>query len=171
MLLLCRCEWGKSFALKGTSNNCRSWESRRSLGLTAQNRNENKAESFVGKFGAPDDRWQLFEVPYSLCVLPTHTGGGVRQRPTQTGQTAARSPDCSSFRGSARAADLRAQEVYGLRRFDSLGARKSHAQEPAHHVGCPGGRDRICCEAQRARRRRCTSGHARVRRKSWGWWQ
>src|SRR5450759_2402790 len=63
MLLLCRCEWGKSFALKGTSNNCRSWESRRSLGLTARNRNENKAESFVGKFGAPDDRWQLFEVP------------------------------------------------------------------------------------------------------------
>ena len=24
----------------------------------------NKAESFAGKLGAPDDRWQLFEVPY-----------------------------------------------------------------------------------------------------------
>ena len=47
-----------------------------------------------------------------------HTGGGIRQRPTQTGQTAARSPDCGSFRGAARAADLRAQEVYRPRRFD-----------------------------------------------------
>ena len=36
----------------------------------------------------------------------------------------------------------------GLRRFDGLGARNSHAQEPAHHDGCPGGRDRICCQAQ-----------------------
>src|ERR1019366_6279832 len=33
------------------------------------NRNENKAESFVGKFGAPDDRWQLFEVPFSVAQL------------------------------------------------------------------------------------------------------
>jgi len=67
-------------------------------------------------------------------------------------QTAARSPDCGSFRGSARAADLRAQEVYGPRRFDDVGARNSPAQEPAHHLGCLGGRDRICCQAQRARR-------------------
>src|ERR1039458_9069107 len=42
---------------KGTSNNCRSSQLRTSLGSTAQNRNENKAESLAGKFGAPDDQW------------------------------------------------------------------------------------------------------------------
>ena len=53
----------KRFSLMGTSNNCRGRQSLTSLGCTAQNRNENKAESFVGKFGVPDNRGQLFEVP------------------------------------------------------------------------------------------------------------
>src|ERR1035437_6226692 len=55
---------GRSY--KGTSNNCRGRQSRASLGGTAQNRNENKAESFTGKFGVPDARGQLVEVPISL---------------------------------------------------------------------------------------------------------
>src|ERR1035437_6388224 len=56
----------KTRSVKGTSKNCHSWQSRTSWGETAQNRNENKAKSFAGKLGAPDDRWQLFEVPLSL---------------------------------------------------------------------------------------------------------
>ncbi len=38
-------------------------------GEPAQNRNENKAELFAGKFGAPDERWQFFEVPLSQSCL------------------------------------------------------------------------------------------------------
>ncbi len=66
---------------------------------------------------APDLNGALIGPATRCCnprILYTCIGGNARLRPTQTGQTAARSPECQGFRSFARKTDLRAQGVYEI---------------------------------------------------------